>query len=85
MKQRHPTICPKTHKVVLSEAAALRRAERYDEIDRSYYCVHCDGWHLTSKAMYEDKRQSPTPKEIHPQQILDRYNHLIKKVKKNEI
>ena len=37
------------YKVCLSEGQALRRAQRYEQIERAYYCKKCCSWHITSK------------------------------------
>lgn len=41
--------CPKTDKYCYSsEAKATRAVNRYCDIQRCYYCEHCDSFHTTS-------------------------------------
>ena len=45
----HIEICKETGKNSFSsEAQATRRMNSYKDIQRVYYCPHCDGFHLTS-------------------------------------
>lgn len=83
MKRNNPKICDVTHKISLSEAAANRRAERYDDIQRVYYCKHCDSWHLTKREL-GDWVKEEQHKDITQEEIKNRYNELIKKLKNDE-
>jgi len=40
-------ICQTTGKAILSHSKAQRLKNRYDDINRYYYCEDCDGYHLT--------------------------------------
>lgn len=85
-----PKLCSKDHmKVSLSESAALRRLNRYDEVKRMYFCDHCSSWHLTKTTEYINKHDEPPPSrkdEVVDKQkwIKKRLETLIKRQKQDE-
>jgi hypothetical protein len=53
--------CVESKKVKFdSEASAHRRLNKYEDIERVYYCKYCDGYHLTSRPMEETDIQYPS-------------------------
>lgn len=76
-------ICEETGKVVLSQSQAQRKTNNYDEIQRYYYCEHCEGFHLTSKE-FDPNKSSETPKKkkklVNPITIQNRINQLKKRI-----
>lgn len=57
MKRRNHRIaqyCKQTGKVSFSsEAKATRKLNKYDQIQRVYFCGDCEGFHLTSETVEE--------------------------------
>lgn len=52
MKRNTLLRCEQTGKIsFLSEAAAQRRVNKYEDIKRVYYCEHCEGYHLSSRTV----------------------------------
>lgn len=76
--------CKHDHnKVRLSEAAAIRKVNKYDEIERYYHCPYCGDFHITKKKDFFDskvKRKVPTM-----EQIKNKYKQLTQKKKKMNI
>jgi hypothetical protein len=54
MRNNKTEHCKETGKYIYcSEAKATRALNRYDEIQRVYFCSSCDGFHSTSKTLEE--------------------------------
>lgn len=70
--------CKATGKVIFtSQAQADRRAEKYYDIKRSYFCDKCGGWHLTSQ-----EGKSRKKKIVKQDTITNRMNQLKNILKK---
>lgn len=51
------TFCPKAKKYTYSsEAKALKFVESRSDLQRAYYCPHCDGYHVTSQKLEDTIR-----------------------------
>ena len=88
-----PKLCHKDHnKVSLSESAALRRVQRYAEIERMYFCAFCESYHITKSASgYNNIHDNAPPKKRTLENIVDkqkwikkRLETLIKRQKQDE-
>ena len=82
MSSRRTEVCKKQKKVCLSEAAAMRRVERFADIQRAYLCPHCGDWHITSRGSFFEEKESE-PQEITMDMIKQRMEQIKRKLDEN--
>ena len=77
--------CKETKKYIFSsEAKAVRSMNKYEDIERVYFCEHCQGFHTTSQEKHPDMVKVEKVKKI-SRKIKKRLVHLKKKIQKDNL
>ena len=83
MRNTEIKYCNKTKKYIYSsEAKAVRAVNKYDEIQRAYFCEHCEGFHTTSQTIAQTLADGEISCEEENRLLRQRVDNLVDEIDK---